>query len=81
MTQEPEQGSRGSGPVAGGIWELEPLLVEFIQLGRLDQLESMLPQHPELLLTRSLRPDLHYLAGLSVRPHEHCQDRRRGKED
>jgi hypothetical protein len=41
----------------------------------------MLPQHPELLLTRSLRPDLHYLAGLSVRPHEHCQDRRRGKED
>ena len=24
----------------------------------------MLPQHPELLLTRSLRPDLHYLAGL-----------------
>ncbi len=47
MTQEPKPGSQEAGP--GDTRELEPLLVEFIQLEHVDQLESMLRQHPELL--------------------------------
>ena len=35
--------------MAGDTLELEPLLVEFIQLERVDQMESMLRKHPELL--------------------------------
>ena len=48
MTQKPEHGCQESGPVAGDTLELEPLLVEFIQLERVDQMESMLRKHPEL---------------------------------